>query len=277
MTDADSDAEWTATEATTGADSTVVPDSESDRQVCDGVVSLTWRTRAVEDADEPATLVALRVRNDAAVPQRIRLRSRLDGPLAPPRRRGVPEVGWSGREFTGDVPAEATLALGYACLAPDDGHSPVSLTALGPAAAVDDAPATPASVVQALGDARPPAAALPSPDGLADMVRTSDPHPDAPSEASQNTGSAPASPPIPTAVDAWLRDVTERLDAATELEEASVAAATATLAAHGGIDGLVATLDADAAALRVVAERLEVVRARAETTELPLEALQGLA
>ncbi|EMA68291.1 DUF7857 domain-containing protein, partial [Halorubrum kocurii] len=40
------------------------------------------------------SLVRCRVRNDDAVPRRVRIESRLDGPVLPPRRDGVPETGW---------------------------------------------------------------------------------------------------------------------------------------------------------------------------------------
>lgn len=72
---------------------------------------------AAED-EEGGALVAAVVVNDAPVARRIRLSARTEGPLHPPRRRGVPEAGWTGDGFEGVVPAGGHLALGFAAAGP---------------------------------------------------------------------------------------------------------------------------------------------------------------
>ena len=52
------------------------------------------------DHEDGASLVGVRVRNDEAVPRRVRIESRIDGPLLPPRRGGVPESGWDATGVT---------------------------------------------------------------------------------------------------------------------------------------------------------------------------------
>lgn len=46
------------------------------------------------DREGNVSLVRCRVRNDDAVPRRVRIESRLDAPVLPPRRGGIPETGW---------------------------------------------------------------------------------------------------------------------------------------------------------------------------------------
>ena len=63
-------------------------------------------------------LVRVVVENPGPVARRVAVSNRLDGPLMPPRREGVPERGWTDDGFEGTVPAEGRLPLGYACPAP---------------------------------------------------------------------------------------------------------------------------------------------------------------
>ncbi|MYL16099.1 hypothetical protein GLW36_05465 [Halorubrum terrestre] len=69
------------------------------------------------DRNEGASLVGLRVRNDGAVPRRVRIESRLDGPVLPPRRGGVPESGWDAAGVTAVIDPGEREAFGFAALA----------------------------------------------------------------------------------------------------------------------------------------------------------------
>jgi hypothetical protein len=132
-------------------------------------------------------LVELVVRNPTATARRFRVGDRLDGPLWPPRSRGVPEAGWDDGGFEGVVPAEDRRALGYASptgadntvesFEPDElpaeivwteragateaGRDSDTFTADDSGAFATDA--TPEGVVRSLGDYRPPADAVPTP------------------------------------------------------------------------------------------------------------------
>ena len=118
------------------------------------------------------------VRNPTATARRVRVGNLLDGPLWPPRSRGVPEAGWDDGGFEGVVTAEDRRALGYASPVADD-DATESVQSDGPPAEIvwterageseggDDtsftAETTPEGVVRSLGDHRPPADAVPTP------------------------------------------------------------------------------------------------------------------
>lgn len=74
------------------------------------MLELDWR---VHDADG-VTLVEVVVESEAPTPRRVRVESRLDGPVRPPRREGVPERGWDADGYEGIVPAGGRLAVGFA-------------------------------------------------------------------------------------------------------------------------------------------------------------------
>jgi hypothetical protein len=76
-------------------------------------MELDW---SVDDEGE-ASLVGVRVRNDGAVPRRVRIESRLDGPVLPPRRGGVPEAGWDADGVTAVIESGERRAFGFAALA----------------------------------------------------------------------------------------------------------------------------------------------------------------
>ncbi|RDI71645.1 DUF7857 domain-containing protein [Halopelagius longus] len=124
-----------------------------------------------------ATLVTVRVRNDAPVARRVRVRNRLDGPVCPPRREGVPESGWDEEGYEGVVPAEGSVAVGYACPVETDEHddsAPVAVESLGRADDADESGDSVADAVRSLGRARPPADAVPGPDDDATAGRYED-------------------------------------------------------------------------------------------------------
>lgn len=241
------------------------------------------------------TLVTVRVRGDGR--RAVRVENRLDGPVAPPRRAGVPERGWDERGFTGRLRADGTLSLGYAVPAPPaDPPARVEPAADVPA---DDGPA---AVLRRLGDPRPPAAALgdPTETGAGDGLPAAD---DGGERSAVATGDGAAvgsagspatdtvAPPTvggdarqrtepPAAVADWLDAVERRLDRAEALTDADVDAATAVLADAGGVAAvasLPSRLADDAGALRRVADRSTSLADRAAETSVPVEALRRLA
>ncbi len=169
-------------------------------------------------------LVEVVVDNPAPVDRRVSVSNRLDGPVMPPRREGVPERGWDDDGFEGTVPAEGRLALGYACPAPAarppvavetsgrvDGDADAGGDAGTDADADPPADATPEAVVRRLGTHAPPADAVPVPspsDGEArdasrevpDAFGGNDPSgevlaSDAPTGDARDPPDAPRSPP----------------------------------------------------------------------------------
>lgn len=158
------------------------------------MVALDWRV----EARAGVSLVELLVANPTGVVRRVRIANRLDGPTWPPRREGVPEAGWDDGGFEGLVPAGGRRALGYASPAsPVEPPAEVVWTEragdadLEPDGSVD---ATPVGVVRALGDARPPADAVPTP-----------------------AGESPPDPDLPESVESWLSGVEARADPAADV------------------------------------------------------------
>jgi hypothetical protein len=101
--------------------------------------------------------------NETDITQRVELANELDGPLWPPRRRGVPEAGWTDDGFAGTFEPGAH-ALGYASPAPPV-DPPLTVVSREP---VDHVPEndfdTPADVVRHCGDPSPPRDAVPVPE-----------------------------------------------------------------------------------------------------------------
>ncbi|MFB6301257.1 MAG: hypothetical protein ABEH78_00105 [Haloferacaceae archaeon] len=123
-----------------------------------------WSVEAVAEV----ALVEVSVHNPTAVDRRVRVENRLDGPTLPPRSEGVPEAGWDADGYTGVVPADGTIRLGYASPATatdppvvveDEGRVDTTGDADGHVATGD---ADAAAAVRLLGDGSPPADALPT-------------------------------------------------------------------------------------------------------------------
>ncbi|WP_123535380.1 DUF7857 domain-containing protein [Halosimplex salinum] len=137
------------------------------------MVTLDW---SLERSDG-VTLVGLVVAADR--PARVRVENRLDGPVWPPRRRGQPAAGWDDGAFTGRVPGDGRLTVGYATPAPP-AEPPAAVVSTEPASSAEatagasgsterrgEVPAvesTPSGVVRALGDPAVPRDAVPVPD-----------------------------------------------------------------------------------------------------------------
>ena len=160
------------------------------------MATLDWQLRPAGDA----TLVELTVTSDADA--RVEIESSLQ-PVWPPRRENRPAAGWDDSGFEGTVAAGEPLVLGYA--SPDDPVEP-------PAAIVETDPVpddsgeapTADDLVRALGDARPPRDAVPTPDdtepgdahptaGSAPVDRS--PDVDTPPAHDGHTSASPESPP----------------------------------------------------------------------------------
>ena len=152
-------------------------------------VDLSW---TVDQADG-VWFVSCLLSNPTDVTRRVRLDSCLDGPVLPPRRRGVPEPGWDATGVTLSLESGERRGVGFACPVPpnnttdegdttnedriddgddaDDEDGPDRATAPTdpPVAITDCAPAdsdepvsseTAAAAVRRLGDHRPPRAVV---------------------------------------------------------------------------------------------------------------------
>lgn len=239
-------------------------------------------------------LVTAHVRNPTPTARQVRVENRIDGPVLPPRRDGVPASGWDDDGVTVVVDAEDTVALGYAC--PTGEHEPedppAELADVGdPDGHVDDAVAR---TRRELGEFRPPRDAVPL-DGSPPVI---DGHPitvgDSERRGSNECGSEPSgeSPTenvideatteeFPDGVDEYLARVAERVAVAEQLTDASVSEATAVLenctADVPDLSDLPDRLGDDAETLLLLAECAETLAARAEATDVPVAALVRLA
>ncbi|WP_066413345.1 DUF7857 domain-containing protein [Halorubrum aethiopicum] len=118
-------------------------------------VDLSWTV----DREGGARFVACRVHNAAAVPRRVRVRSRIDGPVLPPRRSGVPEAGWDAAGVTLRLEPGERRGVGFAAVAPADGSiadPPVEIADANPIDDADRPAVTADAAVRSLGDHRPP-------------------------------------------------------------------------------------------------------------------------
>ncbi|WP_248895695.1 hypothetical protein [Haloplanus halobius] len=225
-----------------------------------------WSIRSLEGCDGVA-LVMVDLHNPSPVDRSVCVRNRLDGPVLPPQRGGVAEAGWDDGGFTGVVPAGERRAIGYACPAPER-RPPVDVIdegrATGNREGSTDRTATIA--VRELADPRPPADAVP--------IRTSCLKSD--TERDGETTEHDVHPP--ESVETWLQSVERRIERGERLTEASVETATSVLDdGPPDIVELDARVSADAAALRVLADRTAALAERATAVDIPVEALRRLA
>jgi hypothetical protein len=254
------------------------------------------------DREGDASLVGVRVRNDAEVPRRVRIESRHEAPVLPPRRGGVVEPGWDAGGVTAVIDPGARAAFGFATLG-DPVDPPVEVTADEPAPSADEAPgggaratggdrtARARTAARRLADHRPPRDAVTEEvpggergaaeaDGPAagtgvTGVEASDP---VGGEASGSTGDGPGVDDAP--VDAWFAAVEARIERAERLAGGDVEAATAVVEEAGGIEAVVALderVAADAERLRAVRDRAASLAERAGESDVPTDALEALA
>jgi hypothetical protein len=270
-----------------------------------GALAADWHVSRADGT----TLVTVRVENTVARPRQVRVDNRLDGPISPPRRRGVAERGWDDDGVTRTVPGGGTLSIGYACRAPPK-TPPVTVRDAPPG---DDGETPVDRALRSLGDHAPPRAALaadpedgdrgsPGPgdgpdfgDGSVDDDELGEPNADSDPDAttdgndgpSAGSGEAthrpkngtttgvepddPSATPVPAVVTAWFDAVEARVVTADRLS-GDVREATPVIASLGGragVETLAATLDDDAAVLRRVADRAAALAEQIEESEIP--------
>ncbi|MFA1609540.1 DUF7857 domain-containing protein [Halobellus rubicundus] len=213
---------------------------------------------AATDAVRAVTLVRVELHSDVDAPLRVRLRNRLDGPVLPPRTEGVPADGWDDGEFTGTLPANGSLGVGYACpRVVEESEAPVAVELLGPSdGGNEEDTGHVAAAVRDLGRSVPPADAVPT--GSVESV-----------DLTGHPGDGPrddADPDLPDSVAAWLDAVEARVERAERLTDASAAEAASVLEDCGDPDAVAAVPDrlgADTTALRGALERVERLLSRA--------------
>ena len=259
------------------------------------------------DREGDASLVGVRVRNDGAVPRRVRIEGRLDGPLLPPRRGGVPEAGWDAGGVTAVIGPGERRAFGFAALA-EPVEPPVEVASVEPVPGDADGDRTAPgggenaalTAVRDLESHRPPRRAVagggaidPGGEGRSGGAEATDSAGDADGrsdDADGRSGDADADRPeasgsgpegtSPDPIDAWFAAVEARIERAERLTDADLATATGVVEEAGGLDP-VAELDervaADAERLKAVRDRAAALAERAEEREVPTEALEGLA
>jgi hypothetical protein len=276
-------------------------------------MDLSWSVDRIGDA----SLVRCRVRSDEAVPRRVRVESRFDAPVLPPRRAGSPADGWDATGVTLRVEPGERRGFGFAVPAPPV-DPPVAIAAVDPVDSDASAPDAAASVsgggdgdptgvdaLRELAEHRPPRTAIDgvfgsdgdggdvtsvedapasdveSGDAESDDTESGDAESD---DVERDTdGSKRAPGPKRAASDADLdrfAAVEARIDLAERLTDADVTTATEAVGEAGGVDavaGLDDRIDADAERLRAVSERAASLAERAEATDVPVGALERLA
>jgi|AntRauTorcE11898_2_1112593.scaffolds.fasta_scaffold00569_5 hypothetical protein len=266
-------------------------------------MDLSWTVDRAGDA----SLVRCRVHNDDAVSRRVRIESRFDAPVLPPRRAGVPEDGWDATGVTLRIGPGERRGFGFAAPSPPV-EPPVTVASVEPVdsdeparegggfAGDEDAGPTAADALRELGDHRPPRAAVDGGRGV-DGIRTlkrareaDDPRDEdlavaAPCDSDggcrdAGSGAGERGRAAPEAVDEWFAAIEARIDRAERLTDADVETATAVVADAGGVDAL-ADLDErvakDAERLRAVSERAASLAERAAATDVPVGALDRFA
>jgi len=232
------------------------------------MVEVQCRTHREGDA----TLVAAVVTNGTDVRRRVRLESTLDGPVLPPRRRGVPAAGWDddGRALV--LEAGERAGVGFATTAPP-ASSPVRVVEserVLPDEAATDAPDHPAALVRRLGDPSPPRDALPAAG------------PDGPERTDRDSIGVETDADLPPPVAEWLAAVETRVATAEACADAeTLADATAAVGDAGGVERVADVVGAvadDAAALGAVERRAGALaeRAAASAEGVPVAALRAL-
>ena len=268
-------------------------------------MELSWSV----DREGEVSLVRCRLRNDDAVPRRVRLRSRLDGPVLPPRRGGVPEAGWDADGVTVRLDPDERLALGFAT--PASPVEPPMELDVDDAVETETEDPTPdaAAAVRGLGAHRPPRDAVsepPDPDrgsgdgpepreteddegggrpnerdsGIDHPVPSSQNAPQSTDPGRHDAAASSTSQSVdPVRVDDWLDTVERRVERGERLVDADVETATEVVAAVGGVDALDdldSRLRGDAARLRRISDRASSLAARAERADVPTDALRRL-
>lgn len=230
-------------------------------------MDLTWTV----DRESDMSLVRCRVHNDDAVRRRVRIESRLDGPVLPPRRAGVPETGWDATGVTLQLASDERRALGFAVPAPPV-EPPVELVSVESI----DPSKTASETGQSTGDGDPSAANV----ALRDLADHRPPRAAVTERDAVGCGNDREDGVEPTEHDEWFDPIEERLELVERLTDADLETATEVVEEAGGINDLTALderVAADAKRLQELSERASSLAARAEAIDAPIEALERLA
>ena len=269
-------------------------------------MDLSWTVDRAGDA----SLVRCRVRNEDAVPRRVRIESRFEAPVLPPRRGGVPADGWDANGVTLRIGPDERRGFGFATPAPPI-DPPVEIAEVEPIDSTDsdgsarevvgstadgrDAGSTPAAALRELAEHRPPRAAVDGDPEVNDRPEDtagagdargsdcdrdeaeSDDDADGGDDTEDDGALARADP---GSVDDWFAAVESRIDRAERLTGADIATATEVVGDAGGVNPLADLddrIDDDAERLRAVSERAASLAERAAETDVPVDALERLA
>ncbi|SNR49051.1 DUF7857 domain-containing protein [Halorubrum vacuolatum] len=251
------------------------------------------------DRVDGITLVRCRVRNDRSVPRRVRIESRLDGPVLPPRRRGVPENGWDESGVTLRLEPGERRALGFASPAePTD--PPVTVSETEPT--TEDREADACEAVRRLETHRPPADVVEriggafgmddddEGDDSGDSDDESDDSGDDDDESDGTTGSeggttseephGPEGSCGPERVNEWLGRIEKRIERGERLTNPDLETATEALVETGGLTALADLndrLEVDAEQLQQISDRAATLAERADAVDVPIDAMEELA
>lgn len=221
--------------------------------------------------ENAVTLVAAVVRNETDVRRRVRLESALDGPVLPPRRRGVPAEGWDDEGVELMLAAGEREGVGFAATAPP-ASTPVRVVddeRVRPADESDGSVDDPAALIRRLGDPSPPRDALPPATEAGKPER---------SDRTQSGDVAGVPPPVAE----WFAAVETRVATAEACADATaLAEATAAVDDAGGLGSVAAAVEQvedDAATLRAVERRAGALAERAGESagEVPVAAFRTL-
>ena len=258
-------------------------------------VDLSWTVDRVDGV----WFVTCQLHNLTEATCRVRLDSRLEGPVLPPRCRGVPEPGWDATGLTLELAPDERRGVGFASPVspvstdgddtdrpPTPPDPPVVVTDSVP---VDpDEPAstpTAADAVRRLGDHRPPRAVVAgSPTSPASTTAASTAGTESGAVGGGETDSSQPAGETPSldgtaAITAWLDTVEARVEHAERLTDSDLETATAALerigSAAAAVD-LAHQVDADTSRLTQIADRASSLARRAEATDVPVEPLEQL-
>ena len=244
------------------------------------------------DRTNGVTLVRCRLRNERTVPSAVRVESRLDGPVLAPRRNGVPENGWDRSGVTVRLDPGERRAVGFASPArPVEPPVAIEETETGGEGGTDDSDSRDA--VRRLKTHRPPADVIEHLAGETGSITSGDGE-NKSDEMSDGDGSSgddetPGDDEAPggdgpsdahETIDEWFTAVERRIERGERLDDADLASATEEIKAAGGVSAL-ADLDRklgdDVTHLRRLSERAASLAARAEATDVPIDAMETLA
>lgn len=261
-------------------------------------MDLTWTV----ERDAGISLVCCRVHNDDAVRRRIRIENRLDGPVLPPRRAGVPEAGWDATGVTLRLAPDERRALGFAVPAQpiEPPVEVVDIETVEPNANTseigqptdDGISSAAAAALRDLADHRPTRSTVtertvdvPENDlgGGVESIELGPVEFDGTDndDSDRERNSIGVDPPsTANCIEEWFDAIETRLELTEQLTDADLETATAVVEKSDGVDELAALderVTADTERLREVIDRASSLAARAESTDAPIEALERLA